>query len=262
MRPLLAASHLLHVYCFVSLFLRSSSACRVLSVTPSLMREASYSSIRMGLYDYFRGMAAPPGTLKEDFTLIQKVIAGACSGALASSLNSPLDLMKIRFQSYSLVNPNPYCHTLHAYHDLVRVAGLAGLYKGVGPTTVRGAVLNSACLASYDHSKAWLIRTGRSTDGLATHLFASIVSGLVTTTVVNPFDVIKTRIMTDGTNAAEDGRRRYRNALDCAWQTWRAEGFRAFSKGWTPNYLRLGPHFVLSLPLGEWIRVQLGADTY
>jgi hypothetical protein len=36
----------------------------------------------------------------------------------------------------------------------------------------------------------------------------------------------------------------------------------AFSKGWLPNYLRLGPHHLLSLPLAEFIRVQLGADTY
>lgn len=32
-------------------------------------------------------------------------------------------------------------------------------------------------------------------------------------------------------------------------------------KGWVPNYLRLGPHFVLSLPLAEYIRRQLGADS-
>ena len=215
----------------------------------------------MGLYDYFRGIVAPPGTRKEDFNLFHKIIAGVCCGALGSSVTTPLDLTKIRFQSYSRANPNPYRHTLQALLDTARTSGLTGLYKGVGPTTVRAAVLNSACLASYDESKAWLIRTGRSTDGLATHVFASVVSGLVTTTAVNPFDVIKTRIMTDGTNAAERRQRRYRHAVDCAWQTWKAEGSRAFSKGWLPNYLRLGPHFILSLPLSEFIRVQLGADT-
>ena len=216
----------------------------------------------MGLYDYFRGVVAPAGTRKEEFTLFHKLLAGVCSGALGSSLFTPLDLLKIRFQSYSAANPNPYRHTLHAFSDTVRTSGLSGLYKGVGPTTLRAAVLNSACLASYDHSKAWLIRSGRASDGPLTHLFASLVSGLVTTTVVNPFDVVKTRIMTDGTNAAEKGNRRYRSALHCAMQTWQSEGSRAFSKGWLPNYLRLGPHFVLSLPLGEFIRVQLGADTY
>ena len=130
MRPLLAASHLLHVYCFVSLFLRSSSACRVLSVTPSLMREASYSSIRMGLYDYFRGVVAPAGTRKEDFTLLHKIAAGVCSGALGSSLATPLDLMKIRFQSYSLVNPNPYRNTLRAFIETVRKIGHCWVVQG------------------------------------------------------------------------------------------------------------------------------------
>lgn len=32
-------------------------------------------------------------------------------------------------------------------------------------------------------------------------------------------------------------------------------------KGWVPNYLRLGPHFIVSLPLAEFIRVKLGAES-
>lgn len=31
-------------------------------------------------------------------------------------------------------------------------------------------------------------------------------------------------------------------------------------KGWTPNYLRLGPHFILSIPLYEQLRRLFGAD--
>ena len=54
-------------------------------------------------------------------------------GALGSSIATPLDLMKIRFQSYSSSNPNPYRHTLHAFIATVRTSGVTGLYKGVGP---------------------------------------------------------------------------------------------------------------------------------
>jgi hypothetical protein len=32
-------------------------------------------------------------------------------------------------------------------------------------------------------------------------------------------------------------------------------------KGWVPNYLRLGPHFVISLPLLEALRKLFGADS-
>jgi Mitochondrial carrier protein len=173
----------------------------------------------MGLYDYFRGVIAPAGTRKEDFTLGHKITAGVCSGALGSSMATPIDLIKIRFQSFSAANPNPYRHTLHAFIDTARKGGIPGLYKGVGPTTVRAAVLNSSCLASYDHSKSWMIARQYGDDGIGTHLFASIVSGLVTTTFANPFDVIKTRIMTDGTNQRDTGgARRYKNAFHCAYQ--------------------------------------------
>jgi hypothetical protein len=40
------------------------------SVTPSLMREASYSSLRMGLYDVMKGIVAPNAKTKDDFTLV------------------------------------------------------------------------------------------------------------------------------------------------------------------------------------------------
>ena len=126
---------------------------------------------------------------------------------------------QIRFQSYSPSNPNPYRHTLAAFLDTARKGGLAGLYKGVGPTTVRAAILNSSALASYDHSKALVLRHGYGSDGLGTHVFASVISGLCATTFSNPFDVVKTRIMTDGTNQADGGGAcRYRNAIHCAWQ--------------------------------------------
>lgn len=41
-------------------------------VTPSMMRDASYSSMRMGLYDLFKAQLAPSGAGKDDFHLWQK----------------------------------------------------------------------------------------------------------------------------------------------------------------------------------------------
>jgi hypothetical protein len=67
--------------------------------------------------------------------------------------------------------------------------------------------------------------------------------------------VIKTRIMVDAR------RELYRNPLDCIVKTLRQEGPTAFLKGWVPNYCRLGPHFIVSLPLAEYIRVKLGAGS-
>ena len=72
------------------------------------MRECVYSSVRMGLYDYFRGVVAPPGTRKEDFTLWHKITAGVLSGALGSSIATPIDLMKGQRHTHRTAHTLPH----------------------------------------------------------------------------------------------------------------------------------------------------------
>jgi hypothetical protein len=227
-------------------------------LTPSMMREASYSSLRMGLYDLFKGMLAPEGTQKDDFSLWQKILAGMASGALGSVIATPTDLVKLRFQTYSKHHPNPYPSTLSAFSHIYLTGGIRALYKGGAPTVIRAAILTSSQLSSYDQTKRALLHSGYFADNSLTHILASGVAGLVTATTTCPADVIKTRIMTDG----QRGLRLYHNPLDCIIKTYRQEGIRAFFRGWLANWLRLGPHFIVSLPLTEFIRTSLGADSY
>lgn len=49
-----------------------------------------------------------------------------------------------------------------------------------------------------------------------------MVAGLAVTTAMNPFDVISTRLYTQGTGVTE----RYTGPLDCGMKTVKAEGFR------------------------------------
>jgi len=225
-------------------------------ITPSMIRELSYSSIRMGLYDPIKQLLQPGATSKDDFTLIQKILAGALSGAIGSSLLNPTDLVKIRFQSVLPGQSRVYKHTADAFYKIYNFeGGIRGLYKGMIPTTMRASVLTSAQLSSYDHTKRVLLRNGLMEDNVYLHLVASIISGLVTTTATNPFDIVKTRWM------ASLEKNLYKSPLDCFIKTVSNEGFIALLKGWVPNYLRLGPHFLLSLPLNEFIRRMLGAGS-
>lgn len=220
-------------------------------ITASMLREASYSSIRMGLYEPARNIIAP-NTALNDISLWQKIIAGFFSGGVGSAVANPTDLIKIRFQARRPEQPQMYKNTLDAFIQIYRLDGFAGLYKGVGPTTLRAAVLTSAQLSSYDHSKIFLRKLDILPDGPSIHFAASFIAGLVTTTATSPVDVIKTRVM----NAARGS---YQGPIDCLVQLLRTEGPRALFRGWVPNYLRLGPHFIISLPLYEQLRALLGA---
>jgi hypothetical protein len=51
------------------------------------------------------------------------------------------------------------------------------LWRGVGPTVQRAAILTAAQVGTYDHVKQYLIRNQVCVDGLSAHTGASIVAG-------------------------------------------------------------------------------------
>ena len=191
-------------------------------ITASMLREASYSSLRLGLYDPFKAIVAGGDSSKDDITLTQKILAGGASGAIGSAIANPTDLIKIRFQNVLPGQAPPYRHTGDAFLTIVRTEGVAGLYRGVTPTVIRASILTASQLSSYDHSKRLMLRSGHFEEHPITHVIASLVAGLVTTTTTNPVDVIKTRIMSDTAG-------RYSGPVDCAVQLIRTEGPAALS---------------------------------
>jgi len=219
-------------------------------ITPSMIREWTYSSTRMGLYDPLKTLISGSKS-QDDITLLQKVIAGATSGAIGSAMVTPTDIVKIRFQSLKPGEERPYKNTFHAFYKIYKTeGGIKGLYKGIFPTTIRASVLTAAQLPSYDHTKRILLKRGYFNDNIYCHLTASIVCGLVTTTATNPVDIVKTRWMAN--------QNLYKSPIDCFVKIVTKEGPHAVFKGWFPNYCRFGPHFLVSLPLYDFIRRMLG----
>ena len=93
---------------------------------------------------------------------------------------------------------------------------MRGLYIGTSATKTRGAFLTSSQMGSYDVIKNNILVREFSFDGEAggTHLCASAIASLLTTTAANPADIVKTRAMNNphgvvgGPYACdEDGRR-------------------------------------------------------
>lgn len=91
---------------------------------------------------------------------MKRILAGAGSGALASAICNPTDLIKVRMQAdgmgSSAGQPPRYRSLVHAFRSIVAAEGVRGLYKGVGPTCGRATVLAAAELATYDEVRVWL----------------------------------------------------------------------------------------------------------
>lgn len=70
-------------------------------VIPSLAREASYSSLRLGLYDPVKKVYIRHLPHFDETSLLVKIGAGATTGALGSAIANPCDLIKVRQQSFT-----------------------------------------------------------------------------------------------------------------------------------------------------------------
>lgn len=225
----------------------------------SMLREASYSSFRFGLYTptkkLFRADNHPNN-------MLLKIGAGATSGAVGSLLAVPTDVVKIRFQGEAGAvcpttglyttglykgNPATYSSTMGAFVQMYKTTGLRSMWVGWQPTMCRAAALSGAQLSTYDTVKIVLRRGGYLEDGFPLHIVASLAAGWTTLLATQPFDTVKSKVM-----AAKPGT--YGSVWDAVSQTARSEGVGGFYRGALASYLRFGPHFIIALPLWDFTR--------
>lgn len=222
----------------------------------SVIREATYSSVRMGFYEPIKGLFIGCG-LREGPPL--KWASAFASGAVGAAIFNPIDLVKVRLQS-DLARPGtqPPAHggsILRILADVFRQGGLAGLWAGTSATVVRAALLTSAQLGTYDVIQNDLLvqHFGFERGSHGTHFAASLVASVITATASNPPDVVKTRVM----NCTER-----RGPMSHAAEILRRDGPTGFMKGWTASYFRLGPHTIISLLVIEKVRSLVGLSAY
>eukprot|EP00195_Chlamydomonas_chlamydogama_P006491 CAMPEP_0202901760 /NCGR_PEP_ID=MMETSP1392-20130828/14521_1 /ASSEMBLY_ACC=CAM_ASM_000868 /TAXON_ID=225041 /ORGANISM="Chlamydomonas chlamydogama, Strain SAG 11-48b" /LENGTH=313 /DNA_ID=CAMNT_0049588371 /DNA_START=335 /DNA_END=1276 /DNA_ORIENTATION=+ len=212
---------------------------------PSLARGFFFGGARLGLYTPIKAAIAGDGKQ----TLELKVLSGSLSGGLAAAVTSPIELIKTRLQAAGR-NPGAPNTSMGVIRHVVNADGVVGLWKGAMPGLVRSAILTAAQCATYDEVKRAVMQQTGWKDSIELHLVSSMIAGLVTTTITNPLDVIKTRMFVGGA--------KYSGAVACAADVWRKEGAIGFMKGWSASYARLGPHTVIMFLCAERLRRYAG----
>lgn len=215
-------------------------------VTPMLGRAVTHGALRMTLFAPAKDALTPvlPAAVPP---LLIKVAAGAISGAFAALASNPLELLKVRAQNETGRTSSPWL----LLRQIMATEGVVGLWKGVTASMQRSALLNVGQLAVYDQIKHTLRDSfALNPNTMLAQVCASILAGLVTSTVTNPADVVKTRLM----NQAASANPQYRGAFHALRTIVRQEGLRALLKGWLPNFSRQGPQTVILLFVAESLR--------
>lgn len=210
-----------------------------------MLRQATYTTTRLGVYQYLEDGYKDRYGLLPGFQY--KLLFGMTAGGIGAIIGTPAEVTLIRMTAdgrLPAAERRNYKHAFDAIARIVREEGVLTLWRGWQPTVVRAMVLNAAQLSVYSQAKESLLSYKLMQDGTPAHFVASLISGFVSTLVSIPIDITKTRLQNMKNNE-------YKGTVDVLTKVVRNEGFFALWKGFTPYFLRLGPHTIITFLLME-----------
>ncbi|KAG6014080.1 hypothetical protein E4U43_006954 [Claviceps pusilla] len=200
-------------------------------------------SIQFGAFHAARRwFEARNAAASSDLAYSQYFAAGAFAGVANAALSTPIEHIRIRLQSQPHGDARLYDGPVDCVRKLSAHQGglLRGLYRGSAVTIYREASAYGAWFTAFEYMMnadaarnhiqrkeipAWKIALYGGLAGEALWLASY------------PFDVIKSKMQTDGFGAQQ----KFPSMRSCFAETWRADGMRGFWKGIWPTLFRAMP---------------------
>ncbi|XP_063244579.1 mitochondrial uncoupling protein Bmcp isoform X2 [Bacillus rossius redtenbacheri] len=208
-------------------------------ICPAVLRQATYGTIKFGTYYSLKQFATKAyGHEAEDVAV--NICCAIVAGTVSSAIANPTDVLKVRMQ---VLGAQTSRGIVACFQDIYRHEGIGGLWRGVGPTSQRAAVIAAVELPVYDFCKQHLMATFG--DKIINHFISSFIASLGSAIASTPIDVIRTRLMNQRklktTAVGSSSLHIYTGSMDCLLQTVKNEGILALYKGFIPTWFRMGP---------------------
>lgn len=234
-------------------------------LTASLLRQATYSTTRFGIYEflkeqYMESIATTGGTEQKKPSTAVLLPMSMIAGALGGLVGNPSDVVNIRMQNDSTLPINQRRNYRNAFDGIYKICqqeGINSLFRGLTPNLIRGVLMTASQVVTYDIAKSILVdHIHMDPSKKSTHFSASLIAGLVATTVCSPADVVKTKIMNSkgSTGGGSGGDGVNGNAILILKNAVKHEGIGFMFRGWLPSFIRLGPHTIVTFLVLEQLR--------
>jgi solute carrier family 25 protein 34/35 len=213
----------------------------------ALVREVSKGLFRYGLHEPIMNQMHQEPTPAPFST---KLLAGFASGAIAAVICNPLDLIKTRLQleathAQGAVADGAGSGPFAVIAGAVRREGLSSLMTGTQVSVVRSMLGNGAIMGVNLQLNEWVKDTLQMQKNVATDAFCAFFAATACVAVINPVDVVRTRLYSQPLDEAGAGKL-YAGAVDAVRKIVAIEGPLAFYKGVTAHFIRVGPHVVIT----------------
>lgn len=166
--------------------------------------------------------------LPENLSAVAHLTAGALGGAAASLIRVPTEVIKQRMQT------GQFASAPDAVRLIVSKEGYKGLYAGYRSFLLRDLPFDAIQFCLYEQLrlgyKMAAKRELNDPENAVIGAFAGALTGAITT----PLDVIKTRLMIQGSG------NQYKGIVDCVKTIVREEGAPALLKGIGPRVMWIG----------------------
>ncbi|KAK4217439.1 mitochondrial dicarboxylate transporter [Rhypophila decipiens] len=211
-------------------------------LSASVLRQSTYSTARFGLYNVLTRQITTPGNKPSTSATIT---CAGIAGALAGMVGNPTEVVLVRMCADG-AKPAPerfrYPNAAAGLYQIWKQEGISVFGRGLSANVVRSVLMNVSQIAPYAAAKRTILTNTRLPDDIRTHSLASLFAGTVATTVCAPADVLKSRIQ-----SASQGS----SLMQVVRHGLASEGPGFLMKGWTPAWLRLTPHTVLTFVFME-----------
>jgi len=219
------------------------SAVNILLITPE-------KAIKLAANDYFRHkFTKADGSLP----VTREMAAGGCAGLFQIVVTTPMELLKIQMQDAGRVAAQmkaagqstkhlPKISAWSVTKQLLREKGIFGLYKGLNATMLRDVSFSIVYFPLFANlNKLGPKKSPDSNEAVFWWSFiAGMTAGSVSACVVNPFDVVKTRLQV---LQKGEGEETYKGISDAFTKILKNEGPRAFFKGALCRMIVIAPLF-------------------
>ena len=173
------------------------------------------TSAKYTFYQLFKDIIPKKMTIL-DYSFGNTIISGTCSGIASSIITHPVDVVKIHSQMHKLFLPELKTHGVYIF------------YRGYSKSFFKSGLGSSFFFPLYDMCKNYVYNS----------TLASLLSAIVSTTIIQPIDYMKTRHI-------------YGQSFFTGYYP------VPYFKGLSLNLARVVPHFTIMMTLLELIKSRI-----